>query len=80
MVSYFCHKMKSFVYIGHNESFNNSEILSDKIHKSSMNIQKQSAVNKQNSNTISKISGQEPSVNQQNASLVRNANDAFEKV
>lgn len=63
MVSYFCHKMKSFVYIGHNESFNNSEILSDKIHKSSMNIQKQSAVNKQNSNTISKISGQEPSVN-----------------
>ena len=31
MVSYFCHKMKSFVYIGHNQPFSSSEILAEKI-------------------------------------------------
>ena len=30
MVSYFCHKMKSFVYIGHN-IFSNTEILAEKM-------------------------------------------------
>jgi len=40
MVSYFNHKMKSFVYIGHNEPYSNSEILADKIKMSGLSIQK----------------------------------------
>jgi len=58
MVSYFNHKMKSFVYIGQNEPYSNSEILADKIKMSGLSIQKQSNGAKNPASDRTKVSAE----------------------